>query len=532
MQTLTNKLVPSLFLLLSVLATAGTQANANGTRVVGGSKIDIAAVPATVALLSNDRLASTGSYFQSQFCGGTVIAARWVLSAAHCLVTPEGRPVQATSLSVLAGSTNLEQPLNQPIGVTRVIIHQQYAGETFTNDIALLQLEYDALVTPAALDANEITLNDLAFIAGWGALQQGDDQTFPTSLQGAYVRLVPGASCDELFPVYSGHVTARQVCAGYAAGGVDSCQGDSGGPLYRAPADGVQRMTLVGVTSWGYGCANAQSPGVYTSTRSYREWILANSGISNTQSAPTLVPVTQSLDNPLTAPSSAANSAQLNPSFASGGSGGGALWFMLPLLALYSLGRKNRELENAGVPIIRTSSRPHGLYLCVLSLLSACAWVQQSSAGAQEKVEISLLEQPIGQSREPVIADAQLYWQASAVCTLVKTGFGFNKRAYFLETCTFNNSPQHTFCEATPAFIEYRFFENTLVQMALEFDELVDAQTYRQCALMQTAGSAEQVREIRDSRGMLLNIRVDERMRTVVSNKDLVGKIHLLKSSL
>ena len=65
------------------------------------------------------------------------------------------------------------------------------------------------------------------------------------------------------------------VCAGYLSGGVDTCQGDSGGPLVcRLGVGGKGRHTLMGLTSWGYGCGRANRPGVYTKVVEYLEWIV------------------------------------------------------------------------------------------------------------------------------------------------------------------------------------------------------------------------------------------------------------------
>lgn len=86
--------------------------------------------------------------------------------------------------------------------------------------------------------------------------------------------VVPKANqqlCNTSYSRYGG-VTDRMICAGLQQGGKDACQGDSGGPL-------VNKDTLVGVVSWGYGCAVPNYPGVYSRVSSVRDWIKTVSGV-------------------------------------------------------------------------------------------------------------------------------------------------------------------------------------------------------------------------------------------------------------
>ena len=70
-----------------------------------------------------------------------------------------------------------------------------------------------------------------------------------------------------------GTLPANMVCAGYKEGGKDACKGDSGGPLIQLEGD---RATLIGVVSWGLGCAEKEQPGVYAKVAHFADWINGN----------------------------------------------------------------------------------------------------------------------------------------------------------------------------------------------------------------------------------------------------------------
>jgi secreted trypsin-like serine protease len=95
-------------------------------------------------------------------------------------------------------------------------------------------------------------------VLGWG--RTGEQSPTSRYLLGATVPFVADGTCEK---AYAEFAASDMVCAGFAEGGVDTCQGDSGGPL-------VAGGKLVGVTSWGEGCARKGKPGVYVRVVAYQ----------------------------------------------------------------------------------------------------------------------------------------------------------------------------------------------------------------------------------------------------------------------
>ncbi|XP_055655888.1 acrosin-like [Falco peregrinus] len=244
------------------------------SRVVGGTDAQAGAWPWIVSI-QNPWQAGTG-----HTCGGSLISAQWVLTAAHCFIEAS----YITMWRVVIGATRLTQlgPEAQVRNIKRLLLHQGYSNITQRNDIALLELDQpvqcNAYVQLACVPDASLRVSQLknCYISGWGATTARSGRSTDV-LQEAQVRLIDVNVCNSS-RWYRGAIHTHNVCAGYPQGSIDTCQGDSGGPLVCQDSS-ADYFWLVGVTSWGRGCARARQPGVYTSTQHFYDWILLQMGL-------------------------------------------------------------------------------------------------------------------------------------------------------------------------------------------------------------------------------------------------------------
>jgi len=235
-------------------------------KIVGGSEAGIGAQPWQVAILHE--------YPQlfRQGCGGTLISDKYVVTAAHCTYY-----WYKEELFVRVGDTILATEFEAEAytyGVDEIIEHPNYDPVTYSHDISILVLDdYVDLnshpnIKPACLFPKPYTSGE-AIVSGWGEISSPGTRV--SHLREVNVNVFANGDCGSM----NSEMDDSMLCAGYMAGGKDACQYDSGGPLI-AHAHFEKSYSLTGVVSWGYGCADPDSLGIYANVSKFYEWISQN----------------------------------------------------------------------------------------------------------------------------------------------------------------------------------------------------------------------------------------------------------------
>jgi len=237
---------------------------ANRNKIVGGRSATNNEFPWMAALVYEDVI----------ICGGSVINDRYVLTAAHCVVSLTGKKRRKLRVYVkLFDKREMNSALYRR--TKSVHLHPAYNVYTSENDMALLKLNkkvpFSAQLQPICLPCPDVNLTagENVTVIGWGAVSESGETT--ETLQKVILPIVDYSECYRALSSYAFiTLSPSMLCAGLLNGGQDSCQGDSGGPLVWK-RNGV--WTQVGVVSWGEGCARPNSYGVYSRLTAFIHWI-------------------------------------------------------------------------------------------------------------------------------------------------------------------------------------------------------------------------------------------------------------------
>ncbi|KAK7871644.1 hypothetical protein R5R35_001829 [Gryllus longicercus] len=245
--------------------------------IIGGSNASVHEFP-HMALLGY----GTSTSNRRWNCGGSLISDRFVLTAAHCIITSGGAPkwVRLGELDL----TTAEESQHEDFGVAESIPHPDYKDGIHYNDIALLRLDrkvvFTAAIRPACIHTLPEIADPLGIASGWGLIHWADPDN-SDFLMKLNLHLYKTDICSyayktaaTTFRLRNGIVEESMVCAGSPEGGKDTCRGDSGGPLQVKLSNPYCMYSVIGITSFGKGaCGTTLSPSVYTRVSYFVPWL-------------------------------------------------------------------------------------------------------------------------------------------------------------------------------------------------------------------------------------------------------------------
>ncbi|XP_044018245.1 trypsin-1-like [Aphidius gifuensis] len=236
-------------------------------RIVNGFEVRVLQYPWVVYLTYQGRYS----------CAASIISDKYVLTASHCIDRYD-----KTLLKVVVGDHDRNSSTDtNPIEykVEEIIKHSGYTITNYDNDIALIKIDgrikYNGTIRPVCLpDTGPTYAGENGTVVGWGSTKEGGSSS--NVLRQVVVPIMTNGECRAMkYPPR--RITSNMMCAGFPGGGQDSCQGDSGGPL-TVIEDKIYK--IVGVVSWGEGCASPGYPGVYARVNRYMTWIEQNTADS------------------------------------------------------------------------------------------------------------------------------------------------------------------------------------------------------------------------------------------------------------
>ncbi|XP_030246690.1 trypsin beta-like, partial [Drosophila navojoa] len=225
-------------------------------RIVGGKVLSIEKAPWQVSLQVRG----------IHICAGSILSPSVIVTAAHCVWSLRGKHSQ-----IRAGS-NYWKRGGQVARIRKITEHPMYNVITYQNDIAILhlstKLRFGRTTYSIQLASKAPIKGSIVTVSGWGATHDSRTIRSPYLLQANLIMISPQSCRASGYAKKNKAISNGMICA--VGNNRDACQGDSGGPLV---GDGK----LVGIISWGIGCARKDYPGVYTNVAYYRNWILSES---------------------------------------------------------------------------------------------------------------------------------------------------------------------------------------------------------------------------------------------------------------